>query len=411
VLLSDGGIRIWQVDTGRDLVWQPEVEPAVKDYLAERAHAGKPGDRGLKRLGKYIFSAWAKKKGFEDYMYRNWLRGLRDDNRLTITTRAEKRWAHRRGFYSYRIKQYGLTEENYRDVLSDYSYKRLRPINGHYQKWLWDKVFMYYVMTPYKNYLPRHYYRIVPVEGKNRIYSFDPDQPGEATVYDVIDLLRREKLLVCKPAVGSHGKGFARLEWQDESVIVNGERMDRQGFSSYLNAMDKTFFLSEFVEMHSDLRRIYDGVVNTVRIMTIDIDGRPRVESAYFRIGSRSTGNTDNLDTGGLVARVDVPTGRFGSAEMLIGHAYQPRDVHPDTGAALTGALPHWEEIKNVVAEIAAYLYPLEYLGFDIVITQDGFRILEINTHQDLHRYPEYPQEVKEYFQRKCALKGRADHV
>ena len=228
---------------------------------------------------------------------------------------------------------------------------------------------------------------------------------------DVIALLREKKILVAKPSVGSHGNGFSKVEWQEDTgtIAINGQAYTEEEFRTYVMTLDKSYFLSEYVQMHSDLRRIYNDVVDTVRIMVIDIGDKPKVESAFFRIGSSHTGNTDNLDTGGIVARVDVETGRFGNTEMLMNHVYQPCSVHPDSGAPLEGVLPHWGEIKASVSDIAAYLYPMEYLGFDIVITQDGFRILEINTHQDLHRYPEYPQEVKDYFARKLALKGDKD--
>ena len=41
------------------------------------------------------------------------------------------------------------------------------------------------------------------------------------------------------------------------------------------------------------------------------------------------------------------------------------------------------------------------HLGFDIVITESGFKLLEINTHQELHRYPEYNNDVKEFLKKK----------
>ena len=100
---------------------------------------------------------------------------------------------------------------------------------------------------------------------------------------------------------------------------------------------------------------------------------------------------------------MELETGRFGSAELLAEHEFRPCPTHPDTGVPVEGTLPHWEEMKAEIEKICAYLSPLEYLGFDIVITEDGFRILEINTHQDLHKYPYYPQEVKDYFAGKLA--------
>ncbi len=412
LLLAQEGPKIWQIDTGEDLLWQTEDTAAIKNLLARQEQKKKENTHVVLRLRRYGFSLYAKRKGFQDYMYRNWRRGLQEDRKLETTTAKEKRWAHRRGFYSYRIKQYGLNEENYRSMLADYDYKRLRPINGKYQKWLWDKVFMYYVLAPYQAYLPRHYFRILSEEGGNLILPFAPMSYEDATVDGIEKLLREQKQLVLKQAIGSHGKGFYKLEWQVETqqILVNGEPYTSAAFREFLMALDHPCFLSEFVQMHSQIRAIYSDVVNTVRLMVIDMGDGPKIESSFFRIGVSSGGYTDNLDTGGIVARVDVKSGQFGGTEILKNHSYTPCRVHPDSGAPLSGVLPHWETICCKVKEIAAYLYPMEYLGFDIVITQDGFRILEVNTHQDLHRYPEYPQEVKDYFARKCALKERQKH-
>ncbi len=412
LLLSEQGPKIWQIDTGKELIWRTKDSALVQTFLARQASQKKKDYHIVSRLRKYLFSMYAQRKGFLDYMYRNWRRGLKEDRLVETTTRQEKRWAHQRGFYSYRIKQYGLTEENYRGMLSDYDYKRLRPINGKYQKWLWDKVFMYYVLAPYQAYLPRHYFRILPEEGENLILPFAPMTEEEATVEGIEKLLREQGKLVLKQAVGSHGKGFYKLEWQAETqqIMLNDVPYTSEEFHTFLMELDKPCFISEFVQMHPEIRAIYDNVVNTVRLMVIDMGDGPQIQSSFFRIGVSSGGYTDNLDTGGIVARVDIASGRFGRTEMLKNHSYTPCSIHPDSGAPLEGVLPHWEMICRVVKEIAAYLTPMEYFGFDVVITADGFRILEVNTHQDLHRYPEYPQEVKDYFTRKCIMKERARH-
>ena len=55
---------------------------------------------------------------------------------------------------------------------------------------------------------------------------------------------------------------------------------------------------------------------------------------------------------------------------------------HPNTGIKIEGVIPHWQDICNKVIEISSYIFPIEYMGFDIVVTDQSFKILEINTHQ-----------------------------
>ena len=376
VIRSENGLRLWQVDMGRDLVWLKERCPAVEEMLRRRRRERRAEGGALHRIGKYIFALRARRRGFLDYMYRNWLRGL--------------------------------TEEKWRQLLSDYDYKRMRPINGKYQKWLWDKISTYYVMAPFRDCFPAYWFRTE----NGVIYPFRPEG-GTATADDVLTCLREKGKLAAKPAIASHGDGFLPLTWDAETdqPVIDGETVTAEAFRQRIRGLEKPYLISEFVEMHPELKKIYDKVACSIRVMVIDRGSGPKVEHAYFRIASGSTGHTDNLATGGIVARVNADTGEYYGAEMLVGHEFRPCDVHPDSGAPLRGTLPNWELVCRRVCEVTAYLTPMEYLGFDIVITADGFRILEINTHQDLHRYPEYPREVKDYLLGKRDIKGRTDHV
>lgn len=68
--------------------------------------------------------------------------------------------------------------------------------------------------------------------------------------------------------------------------------------------------------------------------------------------------------------------------------------------------MPHWQSLTDTICRISRALAPLEYLGYDVVVTADGFKILEVNLHQDLHKYPQYPADVKEYLTKRAAQKN-----
>lgn len=53
---------------------------------------------------------------------------------------------------------------------------------------------------------------------------------------------------------------------------------------------------------------------------------------------------------------------------------------HPDTGEEVCGPVPHWSEICDKLLEMHRYLADLDYLGWDVVVTDDGFKILEVNS-------------------------------
>lgn len=406
--ITDDAFKVEQIDTGLDLIFAPSFTESVKKVLrTAKERARMEQGFSFARLWKYVFSIVAKRKGFVDFMYKNWLNGWLDDMLHTDTSLRDKLWAWKRGFYSYRIEQYSLTEENYKDVLSDYDYKRLRPLNNGYFKWFWNKSITGYILEPYEDYFPQYYYRLNPGVGEE--YEMVPFKVTEEDVKvefcELLDLLTQKKKLALKPVVSSHGIGFHVLEKTSESILMDGELISETELKTFLEELDKTYIISEYIEMHHELKRIYDKAACTIRVMTINDGYANIVRDAYFRIGSEKSGYTDNVAMGGMVAAVDVETGHFGDAEMIANHKFYPTANHPDTGTFIDGVFPHWNFMKSKIEEICRYVAPLEYLGFDVVITEAGFKILEINTHQDLHRYIHYPDSVKAYFTRKKKLK------
>lgn len=407
-VLTEDGFTVLRVDTGTELAWVHPLTDSCR--RAAQILCGGRKKNTLKdvfaRIRAYTFAWRAHRRGFVDFMYRNWLRGVQEDNQTAHTTRAQKRWAHKRGFYSYRIAQYGLTEENYRSFLSDYQYKRLRPLNPGFQKWFWNKTNLPDILADYSEHLPRYFFRILVSNGRQRIFGYQGR--GECSWQNVIDCLDRERELAMKPAVGSHGKGFFHLHREDDSVYrVNDRPCTRGELEDFFCGLDTDYIVTEYIRMHPYLEEIYSGVTGTVRLMVLCRQGQASIRYGYFRIGTSFTGATDNIAYGGLVVPLDVQTGTFSGAELLREHQFLPCPVHPDTGREIRGQMPHWQQLVDEICRISRNLSPLEYLGYDVVVTEGGFKILEVNLHQDLHRYPLYPADVKEYLTERAAQKDK----
>ena len=412
IRLTNEGFYIMQVDTGKDLAalktFNAKTAAFIKRKLAHRRSFVTAKQAAI-ILYRNMWAMLAKKHGFVDFMYRNWKRALRADRKDKFTTAAEKRWAHKRGFLSFRIKQYKLTEENYRDCLSDYDYKWLRPLNNRYFKWAWDKVSLRYIFDDYSAYLPEYYYNLVRRDGKVTLLTMQDTPEGySATFEDVLRLLREKGILALKQTEGSHGVGFYKLEYRDGVYLVNEEKKSESEMLCFLGSLKRYYNITEYIVMHEDLRRIYSNVACTVRVMVINRTGfDPVIENIYYRIGTKKTGFTDNIGSGGIFAYADEVTGRFHDAEVICRHIITPCPVHPDTGVKIEGVFPHWQEVRQVITDMCRYASCLEYLGFDVVITPQGFKILEANTHQDLHRYPTYNDDVHAYFKHKVELKRK----
>ena len=63
--------------------------------------------------------------------------------------------------------------------------------------------------------------------------------------------------------------------------------------------------------------------------------------------------------------------------------------------------------ICEKVGEICQLMPELEYLGFDVAVTEDGFNVMEINIHQDLHKVALHSDEIREYYQERIAYKKK----
>lgn len=349
------------------------------------------------------------RKGFRNYMVGVWLGLVWDDIKGKGVPFKKKIWAWKRGYLSYRIEQYGLTDDNWQNFLSDYDYAWLNRVNNTYQKWINDKTTMRYILEPLKQYIPEYYYFVGKRNGKIFLRSL-PDCPENiSNSFDgILKLLEYKSKLVFKPNAGLHGDGFYKIELCGENILVNDKKISLEELRSLIYGQRSTYVITDYIEMHKELKKIYDKSVNTIRVMVLNQTcDNPIISQTYMRVGTTKTGVTDNVAFGGIAVHVNPYTGYYDKAELLKNHKYVEIEEHPDTGTVLKGYLPNWELVKRGVIEVSKMMPQLEYLGYDIAITDDGFKILEINIHQDIHKAHEYSTEVNEFFKRKIAYKKK----
>jgi hypothetical protein len=116
-----------------------------------------------------------------------------------------------------------------------------------------------------------------------------------------------------------------------------------------------------------------------------EIDGEPFIGRAVLRLGTRRSKGVDNFGQGGLAVSVDLETGALG--EAVEHYAKTPRvpsnyRCHPDTGAPIAGELlPGWLDARNVALRLMCQLPFLNYVGWDIVLTDSGPVVLEGNNY------------------------------
>lgn len=390
-----------------------ETIRALQSRAAQKA-CRNDRSRNLKRWVKYgrrrlrkDFAAAAYPTGLVPYQATRWPRDvLADLGADTGVSAGRKLWAYRNGSLSCRLPQYGITEENRSRFISDFEYRWLRHINGPYRSWVEQKLTTKNVVPQHARFFPDNYYLTSASTGLSlRPMSDLPDGYGTSHA-DFLRLVRERGTVAMKPASGSHGEGFRKLEYRRGEYLVNGEPWSPEQILALLADPENRYLVTEYIQQHDELAKYHPQSVNTVRVTVFKRDGiNPAIGNAYLRLGSTSSGYVDNVVAGAMIAEVDLESGRYHSGTMLKGGRTVSSPVHPGSGLAVEGVLPHWARIKSVLLDIARELPQLDYLGFDVAITQDGFKIPEINRFPDFPRVSKLTPETIDYLLYKVEMK------
>lgn len=346
-------------------------------------------------LKKIALRSVSKISGIRPYMANKLAIKIWDDFRNERrTTFIEKMWAYRRGFTSSKIIEYGLNEDNYKNYLSEFEYYKLFPLNENYSFWINDKVTVKYVLSKFSEHLPEYYFHL----RKGNVFpAMDWNSGNNLSISSLIDLLTEKNSLAVKQESGSLGAGFYKLEYINSMFKVNGEVVSKDDLTKLLNSLD-SYLVSEYIANHDFVNNIFSGSANCVRLQVIKDGNQPAyIANSFMRFGTSKTGGVDSPSEGAVFTMVDIKDGSFGAGKMVIDDN-EVVDVahHPDTKTAISGTLPYWDLITKRVLEMADYLGHLTWMGFDVVITNDGFKIFEINSHQAIERYQYYYPLLKD---------------
>jgi hypothetical protein len=189
--------------------------------------------------------------------------------------------------------------------------------------------------------------------------------------------------LVFKPVDSAGGHGF-QLWAYDASADRwerDGVKLDQAGLLEHCrrSATLHAHILQPRLVNHSALRGIHGLALSTIRMVSyLRPSGQGGVLLAGLRI-AREGSPTDNLDTGGMVAPIDLATGRLKAALPRF-PIHAPATHHPVTGAPVAGVeLPFFLEAEQL-ALTAHRVFPwVPFIGWDIAITAKGPVLVEAN--------------------------------
>ncbi|MEG1891782.1 MAG: sugar-transfer associated ATP-grasp domain-containing protein [Clostridia bacterium] len=184
--------------------------------------------------------------------------------------------------------------------------------------------------------------------------------------------------IIAKPLEGSSGVGIERFtanHWQNREADFLNELAQKQ-----------IGIIEERVIQHPRMMALCPSSVNTLRIATLLGDKKQGIVYAFLRIGNGKV--MDNVDCGGMAARVDLASGKL----LTVGADKQGNTYteHPITHTPIIGfEVPFFEEAKALCLKAAQKVPQMRFIAWDVAITETGPVFIEGNSFPS-HAVPQF---------------------
>ncbi len=84
------------------------------------------------------------------------------------------------------------------------------------------------------------------------------------------------------------------------------------------DTLDEEFIITEYIQAHSELRKIWNEAPGALRIVVIrERNQSPRIIYAYKIFATKKTGTTTNAVEGGVCCLVDIRTGNYSNGVTI----------------------------------------------------------------------------------------------
>lgn len=190
----------------------------------------------------------------------------------------------------------------------------------------------------------------------------------ESSIEVITDFLHRHEDVVLKRIDGACGVGIDKYKAQD--ILSNSKLLSQLGGANVI--------LEEVAVNAEPIKQFSPSSLNTIRFVTcIDHSGVPHIIATAFRMGNGKS-HTDNFMTGGIACFVNPESGVvITDGVNLDGKTFK---AHPVSGIVYKGfQIPNWTEARELVQNLALEIPEARFVGWDVVMSDKGFDILEGN--------------------------------
>lgn len=191
--------------------------------------------------------------------------------------------------------------------------------------------------------------------------------PNEQNYEEVLKFLEKHDAFMSKPYDGLAGRDVKKEYTKN---IKNKKQF-------WEECIKNRIFLEELVVQHSEMNKLCEKSVNTIRIMTFNDHGNPRIIWMGLRVGN-GVNSIDNFHAQGMGVNIDINTGK------LVGNAID-KDLnefkeHPTSHIKFDGfQIPCFEEAKQMVLKASLKSDKILVVGWDVAISENEPIIIEGN--------------------------------
>ena len=189
---------------------------------------------------------------------------------------------------------------------------------------------------------------------------------SEASPDDIINFAKKHSKLMLKGRYGDSGAQVCMYKLDSDESLCE--------LIPYIKEK-KYDIIEEVLINHEKLQYFNETSLNTIRIVTVNNNGKPDVLTAVLRVGAKGS-YVDNMCQGGSSARIDLETGKLDSPF----YAYKTKRCNNTNDFNAVGyQIPMWEEVKRLVVNAAKVIPQIGIVSWDVAITPDEPVLVEEN--------------------------------
>lgn len=184
---------------------------------------------------------------------------------------------------------------------------------------------------------------------------------------EFLSFIESHKEIIVKPIDGLGGASVSKVKTKN----IKNPKL-------FFNEMKKSnYLLEELIIQHKDMAKYAPNSVNTLRIMTSNINNNPKILFASARFGNGKS-TVDNFHQGGMAVLLNINTGEVISD--AIDKKLNKYTAHPYSGIKFKGSkIPYYDKCQKMVLEAAKVIPEIGVVGWDVAITPNGPVIVEGN--------------------------------